>query len=164
MKEVILLGVTLAMFVFVYILIMKKVDPLIKWNRHFTDVPNLGSGCTIRIGLENRALRGAVAPGLKLCCEMNPLIQCMFRYGKRERLLKKLADASIDIVILCGDNRKELEKGLAYIQIPYQTGQEMKRCCVVWKKSITHKDRDRVLFYIENEHCRLRNGYCDYMN
>ncbi|MBE5972266.1 MAG: hypothetical protein E7246_07110 [Lachnoclostridium sp.] len=164
MKEVILLVVTLAMFAFVYVLIMKKIDPFIKKSRHFTDVPNMESGCTIRIGLESHALRGAIAPALKQCSEMNPFVQCVFSYGKRGRLLKKLTKGSIDIAILYEDNRKELEKGLAQIRIPYQIGQDMNWCYVAWKKSMSHKDRDRVLFYIENEHCRLKSGYCDYMN
>lgn len=177
MKDVVLLIVTLAAFAFGYF-IMKKVDAFIIENCRLIDAENRTNSCTIRIAAENPALFDSAVSALEQCSDMNPYIEFSLGCGNAARLLQKLSNGRIDIALLYEENIKALEKGLVYTRIPHLAEKKVitmlgltvedmddeRWCYVVWNQSIPSKDRDRVLFYLENEHCPLKCGYCDYLD
>ena len=177
MKDVFLLIVTLAAFVFGYF-VMKKVDDFIAENNRMVDAESRKNHCSIKIAAEAPALFDSTASALEQCSEMNPYIEFAFGSGRAIRLLEKLHSGSVDLVLLYEEHIDLLDKELLSIEIPYHSEKNTvtmlglvaenmdNLCCcyVVWNPSIPSKNRDRVLFYLENEHCRLKCSYCDYLS
>lgn len=177
MKDIILLIVTLAAFAFGYF-VVKKVDDFIAENRRLIASCNRLNSCTIRIAADTPMHLDSAASALEYCSTINPFMEFSFSSGNVNRLLQRLSNGTIDIAILSEDNANNLGKEFVYTRIPHLAEQKIvtmlglpvksisEEQCVylVWNKTISSRNRDRVLFYLENEHCRLKCGYCDYMD
>lgn len=177
MKDIILLIVTLAAFAFGYF-VVKKIDDFIAENRRLIASCNRIDSCTIRIATDNPMHLDSAVSALEYCSTVNPFMDFSFSRGNASRLLQRLSNGTIDIAILSEDNANNLGKEFVCTRIPYFAEQksitvlglpvksisEEQYVYLVWNKTISSRNRDRVLFYLENEHCRLKCGYCDYLD
>lgn len=176
MKDLLLIPIMLAVFVFGYF-VMAKVDSFIEENRRLIHTENRQNRAHIRIAAESPMLLDSIAAQLEAYSRANPFVEFFLSSGKAERILQKLIDGTLDIAILTEENMISLDESCAMIRIPCRTGEvvstalglsvesvdEEKWAFVVWNKSIQSKARDRVLFAIEAEYCSLKCGYADYL-
>lgn len=174
MKDLFLIGIMLAIFAFGYY-IVTRVDRFIEDSRHLITAENRKGQSRVRIAAEDPRLLDAVAPALAQCSEAEPHIGFFLSSGRAERLLEKLSEEQVDIVLLRG--RKKLPAGEKYasLSVPadgaargkvMESGADntdgSEQLCVVWNGNVGSRDRDRVIFALENESCRLKCGYADY--
>ncbi len=176
MKDLFLIPIMLAVFVFGYF-VMVKIDSFIEENRRLIHTESRQNRAHIRIAAESPMLLGSIAAQLTAYSRANPFVEFFLSLGKAERILQKLIDGSIDIAILTEKNIPFLDESCATIRIPYCKGavvsamlglpvesiDEEKWAFVIWNKSIQSKACDRVLFAIEAEYCSLKCGYADYL-
>lgn len=176
MKDLFLIPIMLAVFVFGY-LVMTKINCFIEENRRLIRAENIQNRAHIRIAAESPMLLHSIAAQLTTYSRANPFVEFFLSSGKPERILQKLMDGRLDIVILEGDSNLSLNENYSMFRIPCHTGEalpttfdssiesisEEKWAFVVWNKSIPSKARDRVLFAIEAEYCSLKCGYADYL-
>lgn len=176
MKELLLIPIMRAVFVFGYF-VMAKVDRFIEENSRLIYAENRQNKAHIRIAAESPMLLDSIAVQLTAYSHANPFVEFFLSSGKAERILQKLLDGTLDIAILAEDNNLSMNENYGKIQIPRRTKEgastayglivesidEEKYAFVVWNKSIQSKDRDRVLFSIEAEYCSLKSGYADYL-
>lgn len=177
MKDLFLIPIMLAVFAFGYY-IMTRVDRFIEGNQRLIAAENRSSRCPVRIAAESPMLLNSIASALESCSEADPYIEFFLSSGRSSRLLEKLAQEQIDILLLTEEHAKQLEPQYASILIPYEKVKsfpsslglpvenldEESRIGVVWKKNLKSKNRDRVIFALENEHCKLKCGYADYLD
>lgn len=177
MKDLFLIPILLATFAFCYYVVAKFGD-FIDENQRLIAEGNRNRQCQIRIAAENPILLDSIALALENCCEADPYLEFFLSSGKGSHLLAKLADEQIDILLLTEEHTRQLEQQFASIFIPYEKTPSVPstiglpienlyedvRIGVAWKKSQCSKNRDRVIFALENEYCRLKCGYADYMN
>ena len=178
MKDMILILSTLAMFVFGCI-VMQRVDVFIEDNRRLLAAENRKVRCQIRIAAETPEILDSVMSTLAFCADTNPYMMFFLESGKAKPLLQKLGKGMVDIALLSEQSANNLNDPYDFVRIPYQTRQNIavapaspvqnnpddrNRICVVWNKAIQSKDRDRVIFALENEHCRLKCGYRNYFD
>lgn len=175
MKDIMLIIVTLAAFAFGYY-IMKKVDEFIYENRRQIALNSRKSKTQLWIAAEMPGFFDSISSALESCSAMNPYIDFFLSSGKAKRLLQKLLNGTLDIVLLSEEAANNLSEEFGSIRIPHQmkysmttglgltvdTIDEEHWLYVVWNKNNISKDRDRAIFAIENEHCRLKCGYCNY--
>lgn len=164
MKGLILVITILAMFVFGYF-VMKKVDELIEENQRLIVLESRDNNCQIRIAAETPMLLDSAATALEVCSDANPYIEFFFSSGKVNRLLQKLLDETVDLALLTEDHVKDLCDDLAFVKILCESGQATETAFgfsiknpdkenwfyVVWNKNVKSKNRDRVIFALENE-------------
>lgn len=176
MKDLLLIPIMLAVFVFGYF-VMVKVDHFIEENRRLINAENRQNRTHIRIAAESPILLDSIAAQLEAYSNANPFVEFFLNTGKAERILQRLIDGALDIAILTEENTHSLNDFCAMIRIPCKTGDvvstalglpvqsidEDKWAFVVWNKSIQSKARDRVLFAIEAEYGSLNCGYADYL-
>lgn len=164
MKDLLLIPIMLAVFAFGYYVIT-KVDRFIEENQRLIKDETRSGESKIRIAAESPALLGAVARALESCAEADPHLAFFLSSGKESRILEKLQAEEADIVLLAdacrerpageyGALRIRCRKAAASPQIPAETAQEDAPILVVWKQSLRSKDRDRVIFALENEYLR----------
>ena len=177
MKDWFMIPLVLAVFAFGYY-VMKKVDLFIEENQRLIAAENLNSSCGVHIAAENPMLFNSIASALEHCSEADPYIEFFLSSGRSHRLLEKLAEEQIDILLLNEEHAKQIEPQFASILIPYVKAKtfgstfglpienldEESGICVVWKRNKQSKNRDRVIFALENEHCRMKCGYADYLD
>ena len=179
MKDLFLIPIMLAVFVFGYF-VMAKIDSFIEENRRLIHAENRQNRAHIRIAAESPMLLDSIAVQLTAYSRANPFVEFFLSSGKAERVLQKLIDGTLDIAILAEDNNLSLNENYSMFRIPCPQGpgksflhtketimissiDEEKWAFVVWNKSIQSKSRDRVLFAIEAEYCSLKCGYADYL-
>ncbi len=164
MKDVVLIIVTLAAFAFGYF-VMKKVDDFLIENHRLITAGNRINCCTIRIAAESPMLLDSIAPALEHCSNMYPYMEFYLSNCNVKRLMQRLSNGTIDIALITEENAKELGKDFNCVRIPHQAEQRVVTMLgltvdnmdeehwiyVVWNKTILSKDRDRVIFSIENE-------------
>ncbi len=177
MKDLMLIIVTFAAFAFGFY-IMKKIDDFIADNQRHITAENRNSRSHIHIAAESPMLLDYVASALEYCSAAHPYMEFFFSSGKVNQLLHKLSDGTVDIVLLSDEIAKSLSSEYVSIQIPYHAKQAVVttlglnventdqdcRIYVIWNKTIQSKNRDRVIFALENEYCTLKHGYCDYID
>lgn len=175
MKDVMLIIVTLAVFAFGYY-IMKKVDEFIYENQRKIALESRNNRSQIQIAAEMPGFLDSISTALESCSAANPYMDFFLSSGKVKRLLQKLLDGTLDIVLLSEETAENLSEEYSSIRIPHQTAHsvvtmlglvvenidEERWIYVVWNKNRKSRDRDRAIFALENEHCRLKCGYCDY--
>lgn len=163
MTDVLLILVTLAAFVFGFFVI-RKVDVYLEENDRLAASGERISGPCVRIAAENPAYFDAVASALACASDSNPYLDFRFSSAHRNRLLHQISNGDIDIALLLKENTKELDEGLGCAEISdFPQGKAATklglnveltdakgRLIVVWNKAIASKDRDRVLFVLEN--------------
>ena len=176
MKDLFLIPIMLAVFAFGYF-VMSKINCFIEEKRRLIRAENRQNRAHIRIAAESPMLLHAIAAQLTTYSRANPFVEFFLSSGKAERILQKLRDGTLDIVILEGDSNLSLNENYSMFRIPCHTGEDLsatpdssvesideeKMAFVVWNKSIRSKARDRVLFAIESECCSLKCGYADYL-
>lgn len=177
MKDLVLILIVLAMFVFGYF-VMVKVDFFIEENQRLIKNENRNGKSKVRIAAENPMLLDSVASALECCSNAETHIAFFLSSGKKTRLLEKLRSDQIDIVLVVEDCTQQLGKEYAFLRIPYEKTEASISCLglpvedldegswiqVIWNKKTKSKDRDRVIYALENEHCRLKCSYADYMD
>lgn len=177
MKELFLIPIMLAVFAFGYY-IMTRVDHFIEENQRLITAENRKGRCPVRIAVESPMLLDSVASALEGCSEADPYIEFFLSSGSANRLLEKLMHEQIDILLLTKEHIEQLDRQYALVLIPYQqtmmftaslglpvgNPDEETGIGVVWKKGLKSRNRDRVIFALENEYCRLKCGYADYLN
>lgn len=163
MKHMILICATLAFFVFGYC-IMKKVDAFMAENQRAIEEENRRSRCLIRIAAETPMLVASVAPAMEYCSWVHPYIGFCVSGGRVKRMLQRLQDGTIDILLLTEASANDLHTEFASVKIPYRSGQVMcdetglntegePSLCVLWNQTITSPNRDRVVFVLCNDFC-----------
>ena len=167
MKDYLLIPMMLAVFVFGYY-IMTRVDRFIEENQRLIAEENRNGRCAVRIAAENPMLLNSIAAVLENCSEADPYIEFFLSSGRCNRLLAKLADEQIDILLLTEEHAEQLEQQFTSIFIPCEKTPSIPsaiglsienlyedvRIGVAWKKRKKLKNRDRVIFALENEYCR----------
>lgn len=173
MTEALLLLVTAAAFAFGYYVI-KKIDAFMEENnRLFASMDARESRC-VRIAAENPMFFDAVAPALAHISDSNPDMEVRLSSAHAKHLLRRLCDGSIDIALLSEENAKPVNSAFGCTLIPACTDQKAvtvfglpvdnaddQRIVMVWNKTLSSKDRDRVLFALENEHLSFECGSCE---
>ena len=176
MKDLFLIPIMLAVFVFGYF-VMARIDSFIEENRRLIRAENRQNRTHIRIAAESPILLDSIAVQLTAYSRANPFVEFFLSTGKAERILQKLRNGTLDIAILAEDNNLSLNEYYGKIRIPCRTGEvlsaaldlsvesidEEEWAFVVWNKLTQSRARDRVLFAIEAEYCSLKCGYADYL-
>lgn len=167
-RDIILLIVVLATALYGYY-VTRKLDNGMADNRRRRAAEKGISGGTVRIAAEDHHVLAAVTPALEYCSELHPDIRISIRRNGTRRLLRRLSDGDIDIALLSEETVKGLGRGFAYIPIPAEEETDARAeaappVYAAYRKNIPSPLRDRVIFYLETEHCRLKTGYCDYMD
>lgn len=176
MKDLFLILIVLAGFAFGYY-IMTKVDRFIEENQRLILDESRNGQRKVRIGAESPMLLDSVTSALDSCSNADVRIAFFLSSGKKTRLLEKLRAEQIDIVLVAEDRTEQLGREYASLRIPHERNatsvtflglpvedlNEDSWIQVVWNKRTKSKDRDRVIFALENEHCRLKCGYADYL-
>ena len=67
-------------------------------------------------------------------------------------------------LITMGKGEIKLFPDSAFIKVNVENTDQDCRIYVIWNKTIQSKNRDRVIFALENEYCTLKHGYCDYID
>ncbi len=174
MKDLLLIPMMLAVFALGYY-IMMRVDRFIEENQRLIDEESRNGQCHIRISAESPMLLDSVAPALESCSEADPHIAFFLSSGRAKRLLEKLMEEQIDILLLTEEHTEQLNQQYASVLIPYQKTKLFASSLnlpvenldeeiwigVVWKKSLKSRNRDRVIFALENEPCSLKGRYAD---
>lgn len=162
MKDILLMLVTLAMFAFGYFVVV-KIDRFIEENSRMFLNENRQNKVHIRIAFESIMLQASIAEQLKAYSRDNVLTEIFLSSGKAERLLQKIKEGTLDIVILKEESAHLLDESYSVIRIPYLKDEIMDEtfglpvenideedwAFVVWNNLIQSKVRDRILFTIE---------------
>lgn len=165
MKDILLILVLLAVAALGYF-IMTKVDLFIEENRRLTLTENRHNSPHIHIAAESPMLLDSIAAQLEAYSNADPFVEIFLSTGKTDRILQKLMDGTLDILLLTEVKKVPLDELCAIIQIPYRTKGIMSSSLglsfenldnddyifVVWNKLVKSKARDRVLFAIESEY------------
>lgn len=176
MKDLILIPILLAAFAFGYY-IMTRVDRYVEKNQSLIAAVNRSGQSPVRIAAESPVLLSAISSALVSCSHADPHIAFFLSSGNAERILEKLAEEQVDLVLLEQEAAEGLDREYGTVQLPCKPAdepieilglpveqQEMTSgVCVVWKKDRKSKDLARVIFVLENEYCRLQSGYPDYL-
>jgi len=167
MKDIALLIAVVATFVYGYY-VMKRLDDMRLEYRCLRAEGNRAANGTIRIAAETRQMLNSVKPALDHCSDIHLGIQLSVRRNSTKRLLRRLSGKRLDIALMSEETAKRL--GREFTCIPVFTEKRTDSCSdqgapiyAVYRKNILSQLRDRVLFYLETEHCRLKTGYCDYI-
>lgn len=169
-------SVTVLVLAFGYYM-MRKLDVLIQQNQRIAPKDENRTARRIRIAAEQPDLLDDISAALNCCSETIPYMEFLMSYGTRNRLLHRLSEGSLDIVLLTEKSAEGLPAEYRTLRIRSKKQKDIPSgdpavtdandgggIVVIWNKTISSKDRDRVIFMIENEHCILTSGYRDYLN
>ena len=163
MKDLILMLSTFAVFVFGFFII-KNVDAFIEENQRLIALESRNNSCHIQISAETPMMINSIASVLESCSAMNPYIEFCLSSGNANLLLKKLIEGSTDIVLLSEGGADDVNEQFKCVKIPYREVQLIDQrlglsvenldtndwIYIVWNKTIISKNRDRVIFALEN--------------
>lgn len=163
MRDVLLIIVTFAAFAFGFY-IVKQVDNFIMENQRQITDESRNSSALVRIAAETPQLLQAVSSALEQCSDSYPYMNFFLSSGRVNQLLHKLSEGSIDIILLTEENAKYLNEDLISLRLPYQNRNKItmlglkienldedRWIYVAWDRRIKSKDRDRVIFTLENK-------------
>ncbi len=165
MKDVILITGIITIFVLGFIA-MKHLDYFI--HSQIMAKNRQGTRC-IRIAAENQALLDFAASALKDGFAASSQMELQYISGNAKHLLRKLSHRTVDIVLLSEEHTANLGNKLSCVWIPFPDTprdtsiDKTSKICVVWNKTIRFQERERMILILENEHFRLKHGYCDYL-
>lgn len=163
MTDVLVIVVTLAFFMLGFF-IMRRFDAFIdENNRILASTDGLNSRC-VRIAAENPVYFDAVASALARASDSNPALDLHLSSARAKRLLFRLSNAEIDIALLSMVEASGLDEAfgctpIAYspnstagtaLGLPVENMDDDPHIFLVWNKAIPSRDRDRVLFVLEN--------------
>lgn len=135
-----------------------RLDQLRKENRRRLARGRFKKRRPIRVAAESEDLQDVAARALELCRSQYDYMEFRCTQASASQMLQALYTRDIDIAIMTAENAAALDT--IYSAAPIADPREA--ICVVWNNTVPCKDRDRVLTALENEHCRLKKGYCDY--
>lgn len=162
MKDLVMIAATLAVIAFGY-LVMKKID---YWIRSQISARNKHRR-QILIGAKKRELFDFAAAVLALHND-DIALNLTFRRGSVKNLLRQLSRGNVDIVLMSEEDAPLIGKAYSSITINYSDvpGFEQKngKLRVVWNKNHSLRERDHIIFALENEHYRVKQGFCDYLD
>jgi len=165
MKDAILVIGTITIFVLGYIAV-KQLDSFILGQ---ITAKNSQRKRYIKIAAENQELLDFAASALKDGFAASSQIELQYICGSAKHLLRKLSRRTVDIVLLSEKDVVNISNKLSYICVPSPDESsdlsldEMGEICIVWNKTIQFQERERMILILENEHFRLKHGYCDYL-
>lgn len=170
MKDIVVLMLLIIMAILFAYYLLKKLNAIISETFRLQSTENAVKGCVIKIGTTRKSLFDSTKSALEQCSQLHPNIEYIFSISNVNHLLWKLYIGRIDIILLSEKHIKKINKGFSSFHVPYRInkkdkiqirteGEEENRCYVVWNPSITSRERDRVLFYIENDQNSIRSGY-----
>lgn len=119
MKDLFLILILLATFAFGYYVVVRFGD-FIEENQRLIAEGNRNSQCKICIAAENPMLLNSIASALESCSESAPHIEFFLSSGQINRLLDKLINERIDILLLPDDCTEPLGQQYASVRIPYE--------------------------------------------
>ncbi len=174
MKDLFLIPIMLAGLAFGSY-IMTRVDRFIAENQRLIAEERRNGRCPIRIAAESPMLLDSIAAALERCSEADPHIAFFLSSGRASRLLEKLMAEQIDILLLTEEHAEQLDRQYASVLISYQKTElftsslslpvenldEEARIGVVWKKGLQSRNRDRVIFALENANGGFHCKYAD---
>ncbi len=153
---VLILAVT-AVFLYGFRLV-GRLDQFRKENRQQLAKNVFRKHRPIRVAAESEELLGVTALVLDHCKRQHPDLEFRCTCASAGQLLQDLYTHSIDIAILTAESAVALDTMYSATSV----ADPREEICAVWNNTVVRKDRDMVLTALENEHCRLKNGYCDY--
>lgn len=176
MKNLLLVLIMVSISAFGY-LVVTRLDRFFEENQRLIAREKRKGQSRVRIAAENPALLNGVAPALQSCSDADPHIAFFLSSGKAGRILEKLQAEQIDIVLLEEGYSGEIDEKWEMLMVTGEKAEMAASCFglpiedidpaakirVVWKKERKSKDRDRVIFAMENDHCRSKCGYADYL-
>lgn len=146
---------------------IQLLDDYIHKNKIAHKALNAKFRTTVRIGIVSYHLLEEVKPALDYSAEMHPHIALRFIKGSEGTLLKKLKKGSIDLVLLEGEAGTVSGPELSSSFIP-NTGKENEKASpqimICKNKNLESKERDSIIFALENSSFALTKGYCDYLS
>lgn len=163
MQDLFLIPMMLAIVVFGYF-VVKKVDRMIAENQQVITTEKRRGQCKVRIAAETPFLLDAITATLEQCSNAAPHLQFFLSSGRASRLLEKLSAEQIDILLLSESDCPQANGPYQYLALPWTGGapavqlhgipvepsQEHPSVWLVWNKRQKSKDRDRVIFALEN--------------
>ncbi len=165
MKDIILVIGTISIFILGYIAV-KNLDFFVHSQIKAKNNPGKHR---IKIAAEHHELLDFAASALEYGFNANSLAELQYIRGNTKRLLRKLSRGSVDVVLLSEKNNKLMGNKLSFVQIPYpdshgdMSADPVNMVYVVWNRTIQSPERTRIVLILENEHFRLKHGYCDYL-
>lgn len=170
MRDLILLAATAAMFVLGGF-VMKQVDAFFA-EQDLTGREKQNGGCRVRIAAETPLLLEAASPALAACSDANPYLEFCLSSGSEGCLLRELSQQSIDIALLEWAQIPQADERYGFVRVPCVGNPTGLTVCglpvkplerpesfyVVWNRNVRSKNRDRVLFALENEAGGLRSA------
>jgi DNA-binding transcriptional LysR family regulator len=146
-----------AVFLFGFRLV-GRLDQFRKENRRRLAYGILKKRRPIRVAAESEALLDAARLALDYCETQHPYMEFRCTCAPAGQLLQDLYTRRIDIAILTAEHASGMDT--VYSAVPIADLRE--ELCAVWNNTVPCKDRDTVLTALENDHLRLKSGYCDY--
>lgn len=155
MKELLLIIALAGIFLFLY-RVMRKTDVFFEKNRHPDGFERRESYNKICIAAESSGSLDRVVEVLEMLSEENAALKFTFLTGNRKRILKNLSEGDADLVLLTENPEEEFQDWYSVVEL---NGEGL---FLVWNRQVKNANRDSVVFALENERFRPKNGYCDY--
>lgn len=166
MKDLFLFPIMIAVIAFGFFVIT-KVDRFISESQRQIDDEKRNFKNQIRIAADNPALLNRILSVLEDCSETKPHIALFLSTGKPNLILEKLINEQLDIVLLSEISEEIPDDNYKFIQITahnkdliipslglqIENNDDESDIFLVWKKKFRSKDRDRIIFAIQNEFC-----------
>lgn len=107
------------------------------------DVQEHENARKIHIAMESPEMLKAIGAALAVCKDTNPDMELFLGRTVRKQLLQRLSEGSLDIALLEAPCADDLPSVCAAARLS-------PKVYAVWNRQISCKDRDRVLFLMEN--------------
>lgn len=118
----------------------------------------------LHIAAEVPAMLDAVSPALSAYSDADPFVEFFLGQASGQTLLQRLSQGTLDIALLAEKQTYDLPAGCTSVRISravcsdsrtaaglyVEHLEESTPICAVWSREIPNKDRDRVLFLMEN--------------
>lgn len=150
MEDWFLIPTMAAMFAFGFFLV-RRLDAFIAENRQrIAEEEHRNSRC-IRICAESSGLLEDISAALEDCSHGIPYMEFFLSSGPRGPLLGRLLNGSLDIALLWDACPESLPPECRWVRIPHSScPEEAESILLVWNRELPSKDRDRVVYMIEN--------------
>lgn len=164
MEDWFLIPTMAAVFAFGYFVVRRLDAYILENQQRITEGVHQNRRC-IRIAAETSCLLDDISEALEDCSGAIPYMEFFLSSGSRSRLLGRLSDGTLDIALLRETDPRELPPECRFARIPHRSArsvssfglslkEEDQGSCtlLVWNREIPSRDRDRVIYMIENEH------------
>lgn len=121
MKDLIMIALMLAIFIFGYY-IMKRLDDFFDESQRKILDEQIGNKHLIQIAAETPMLLDSVSDALKSSSYSDPDIEFAVSSGSVRLILQKLNEGAVDLVLLRENTTSDQHTDFGHIAIPYCTG------------------------------------------